>query len=71
MMIKTGTLHDDRCTFCIISRSVLLRMRKVSDKSCRQIQNAHFMFNNFFSKIYYTIMKVTNKMQLYRLIYYS
>ena len=28
----TGTLHDDVCTFMIISRSSLLRMKHVSDK---------------------------------------
>jgi len=26
-------------------------MRNVSDKSCRENQNKHFMFNNFLSKI--------------------
>jgi hypothetical protein len=31
-----------------ISRSFLLRMRNVSDKSCRTNQNAHFMYNNLF-----------------------
>jgi len=30
----------------IINRSVLLGMRKVSDKSCRENQNKHFIFNN-------------------------
>jgi hypothetical protein len=45
----TGTLHAaDRYTFLIISRSVLLRMRNVSDKSCRENQNTHFVFGNFF-----------------------
>ena len=45
----TGTLHEaDRYTFLIISRSVLLRMRNVSDKSCGENQNTHFVFNNFF-----------------------
>jgi hypothetical protein len=34
--------------FMIISRSVLLRMRNVSDKHCREIENAHCMFNNLF-----------------------
>ena len=34
--------------FFIISRSVLLRMRNVSDKSCGENQNTHFMFKNFF-----------------------
>jgi hypothetical protein len=28
--------------------AVLLRMRNVSDKSCRENQNTHFVFNNFF-----------------------
>jgi len=26
-------------------------MRNISDKSCRETQNTHFMFNNSFSKI--------------------
>jgi len=42
----TGTIHEDLCTFFIISRPVLLRMRNVSDKSCRETQNTHFMFSN-------------------------
>ena len=50
LTIITGTLHEDRYTFFIISRSVLLRMRNVSDKSCRRNQNTHFVFSNFFSK---------------------
>ena len=32
----------------ITYRSILLRMRIVSDKSCRKNQNTHFMFNNTF-----------------------
>jgi len=32
----TGTLHEDRYTCLIISRSVLLRMRNISDKSCTE-----------------------------------
>jgi len=43
-----GTLHEDQYTFFIISRSFLLRMRNVSDKSCREDQNTHFAFSNFF-----------------------
>ena len=31
-----------------ISRSVLLRMRTVSDKSCRKTRNTHFVVNNSF-----------------------
>jgi len=43
-----GALHVDKYTFFIILHSVLLRMRNVSDKSCRENQNTHFMFKNFF-----------------------
>jgi hypothetical protein len=43
----TGTLHEDQYTFLIVSHSVLLRMRNVSDKICRENQNTHFVFNNF------------------------
>ena len=32
----------------IISRSVLLRMKNVSGKNCRENQNTHFVFTNFF-----------------------
>jgi hypothetical protein len=33
----------------MISRSVRLRMRHVSDESCRESQNTYFVFSNFFS----------------------
>jgi hypothetical protein len=42
-----GTLNEDQYSFWIISHSVLLRMRSVSDKSCRD-NRKHFMFSNFF-----------------------
>jgi hypothetical protein len=49
--IKRVTLNGDPSTFMITYRSILLRMRIVSDKSCRKNQNTHFMFNNtFFSR---------------------
>ena len=35
----TDTLHEHLCTFTIISCRVLIRMRNVSDKSCRENQN--------------------------------
>jgi len=47
----TGTLHEDLRTKMIIFRSSLLRMRNVSDKSCREHQNTHFMFNDFFLEV--------------------
>ena len=43
----TGTLHEDLCTFMIISRSFLLRMRNVSYKICGRNQNTNFRFNSF------------------------
>ena len=48
----TGILHEDQNAFLIISRSVLLRIGKVSNKSCRENRNTHFTINKFFfSKI--------------------
>ena len=35
----------------MLSRSVLLRMRNVSDKSCRGNHNTHFVFSNALPKI--------------------
>jgi hypothetical protein len=43
-----GTSHKDQCTFMIISRSVLLRIRKGSDENFTGNQNTHFIFNNVF-----------------------
>ena len=52
-----GTLHGDLCTFLIISRRILLRMRNVSDRSCRENQNTHFMYINggFFAPKYHVV----------------
>ena len=47
----TGTLHEDQHTFFIISRSVILRMRNVWNKICKENQDIRFVFNNFYSKI--------------------
>jgi hypothetical protein len=46
-----GTLREDKCTFSIISRSVLLRMKNVSGKSRRETRNTRFMLNNVFPEI--------------------
>jgi hypothetical protein len=43
-----GTLYGDRYYFFIIYRSVLLGMRSVSDKNCRENENTHFTYNNDF-----------------------
>jgi hypothetical protein len=37
--------------YLVISRSFLLRMRNVSDKSCRENQNTLFILNNVFRKL--------------------
>jgi len=49
MRIK-GTLHEDQYIFCITSHSFHLKMRNVSDKSCRENQITHFIFGNLFLK---------------------
>ena len=46
----TATLHEDQYTFLIISRSFLLRMRNVSDKSRIENQNTHCIISNFLSE---------------------
>jgi len=44
--------------FTIISSQILLRMRNVSDRCCREIQNTHFIFQYLFpdSSAVYEIM---------------
>jgi len=44
----TCTLREDQYTYLIISSSVLLRMRNISNKICKEKQNTRFVFNNFF-----------------------
>jgi hypothetical protein len=44
----TGNLHEDLSKFMMINRCFLLRMRNISDQSCIENQNTHFMFSNFF-----------------------
>jgi hypothetical protein len=46
----TGSLHEDQYTFLIISRTVLLRMRHASEKSCSVNHNTHCMFSDVFRK---------------------
>jgi len=38
-----GTLHEDQYTFFIISRSVLLRMRNVSEAKCKESENTFYV----------------------------
>jgi hypothetical protein len=48
--------------FMIISCSVLLRMRNVFDKICRENENTHFMFNNFFPIIVLLVRYICKNM---------
>ena len=54
-------LHGNLSKFVITSRSVLRRMRSVSDKRSRENQNTHFISNKFFSSenraVYETMWK--------------
>ena len=59
-----GTLHEDLCTFMIISHSVPLRMRYVSDKSFRENQDTPFMFNKFIPKFAIYEIKQKNIVEL-------
>ena len=47
------TLREERYMFLIISRSFLLKMKTMSDKSCRENQNMHFVFNIFFFFLFF------------------
>ena len=54
-----GIVLEDLYTFLIMSRSVLLEMRKVSYKSCRENQNTHFKSKTIFffaNRAFYEIM---------------
>ena len=46
-----GNFHEDFCTFMTICHLIVLKMRNVSDISCTENQNTHFMFNKCFTKI--------------------
>jgi len=50
--LKYGKSNGEQYTFFIISQSVLVRMRNVSDKNCRKNQKTHFMFENVFRKLF-------------------
>jgi hypothetical protein len=47
----TGILHEDQRTLTIIPRSILLRIRGVSDKRCTENQNTYFVLSNIFPKV--------------------
>jgi len=47
---NTGTLHEYRYTFSIVSCSFLCRLSNVSDQRCRENQNIIYVSNFFFFK---------------------
>ena len=46
---KNNGYFKDVFTFMTISHWIVLRMRNVSNRSCTENQNTHFMFSDFFS----------------------
>jgi hypothetical protein len=46
----TGTLHEDVPTLTTASRWILLRMRNILGKTCRENKNTNYVFRNFFSR---------------------
>jgi hypothetical protein len=46
----TGTLYEDVFAFMTLSRWIVLRMRNVLGNHCRENENTHFTFNNFYRK---------------------
>jgi len=46
-----GTLHEDEYIFSITTRSILVRMKNISDKIYRDDRDTHLMFRNFFENI--------------------
>jgi hypothetical protein len=52
-----GTLHEDRYTFLIMSRSILLRMRNVLDRFVEEIKHTIYDQQLFFENpLIYEIM---------------
>jgi len=47
----TGTLLEDLCAYMIVSCRIPLKMRNISDRSCRKNQDTCIMFDNFFLKV--------------------
>ena len=45
-----NTLHENVCTHTTVSR-IIIRIKNVSDESCTENQNTHFIFSNLFPRI--------------------
>jgi len=52
----TGTVHEDQCTFMIMSRKSLLRMENFSDKMVQKIKTRILYWKTFlFTKILFSM----------------
>jgi len=56
-----GTYYEDLHTHITVSYPFLLRMRNVSNKSCGENQDIHFMFHNFFLIINGAVHEIRQK----------
>ena len=61
--MNSGTVQEDTWTSVLISRRILLRLRNVSDKSCRDKSKCIFTFNNFSLKLCPSQYSVENMVQ--------
>ena len=57
MTILTGTLYEDVCTSIIISRTIVFRVRKISDNICKKIKIQYYVQQCFSkNRAFYDIM---------------
>jgi hypothetical protein len=61
---KTVILHEDPRTFMITSRWIFLRMRNVSDPSCREKSKHTFYVNNLFSSSSSNILRCEDNVEM-------
>jgi len=54
----TGTIHEAKYTFWIVCRQVILRMKNISDKICRENQSTRFVFNKVFFFDYRAVIEI-------------
>jgi len=64
-----GTIHEDQYIFMIISRSLLRKMRNISDKNCREkhiffFQKSFFFENRGFSEVMWKNSVETGRPQM-------
>jgi len=60
----TATLHEDQYTFLIVYRSVL-RMRNVSDKSCRENRNTRCIIKFYSHQLMHFSIQLYMSFKLY------